>query len=194
LSLLDSDLFASAIRADDVDSLQTLLATVDFNYNRSVPKFPSENDAPISLLAFSARSRALRCVKFLLMNHATVAAAEFVEAIRGGQLEVIRMIDNAITERPPEEALSVAVQSFQFDVFEWLVNDKFCDSLAPILGTLATVAAKSGNLPALLLLIRRGLAATLRDDASLLAEVYTRLCSPGGNASVSSATSGRRTS
>jgi hypothetical protein len=176
-SFVDSDPFASAIRADGVDLLQTLLATVSFNFNYAIPPYPCENDQPISLLAFSARSRSLKCVKYLLMNQANVTNFEFTEAIRGGHPEIIRMIDNSKAGRPDDKVLSVALESFQFDVFAWLVNEKFPDSLTSKLGILATMAAKAGNLPGILFLIRHGLEATLSEDSDLFTDVGNGLCS-----------------
>jgi hypothetical protein len=108
-----------------------------------------------------------------------VSRIKFHSAIRGGDPEIIRIIDDQRAEPPSAEILSVALQSFQFDVVEWLANEKFIDLLTTKITRLARIASNAGKLPAILFLIRHRLKPTLSNDLSPFIDVLCELCSLG---------------
>jgi hypothetical protein len=127
---------AAAIRANDVDALHELIASGGFNVNFVIPNWPFENTEPMSLLGYAASHNSLRCVRYLIMNHATFTLDNFAAAIRSGNSEIIRLFDEKrdlvkIRDDRFDRAGSLmamllceSIVSHRMDVFRWILESE----------------------------------------------------------------------
>jgi hypothetical protein len=178
------DPFATAIRADDPRTLQTLIADFNTDYDRPIPPSLFEGHPSLPLIDYAAHFRAIQCVRFLHLNHARWTPNSLVHAIHGGDPEVIHLADEHIPKPNPKptrsfqgllpgltqnlpdtDPVKASICSFQFSVSEWLfANDRALDNSLP---QYCTLALRVGNVRFLSLLIDRGFAvhfSTFSDD------------------------------
>jgi hypothetical protein len=96
--------FAVAIRRDDVSLLQSHLEQINFEYDFVVPRSLFDGAWPMSLLGYSALWNAVNCVRFLLINQATVNEEILQLAVIGGNTEIIRLLDEKLARQPVTES------------------------------------------------------------------------------------------
>jgi ankyrin repeat protein len=123
---LSLDPVYDAIRMDDVDVLQSEIGgDLDFSFDLNPFEtswvLVQQRMTPIQLAAYFG---ALRCFKYLLLNHARVGAtngslslAQF--AIAGGNTEIIRLVEQQ--DCVFTDSLHCAALFHQNNVFEWLL-------------------------------------------------------------------------
>jgi hypothetical protein len=135
---------AVAIASDDIDRLQELITSGQFDVATTIPFWPFENTHAKSLLSYAAKHNAIKCIKYLMMNKSTLTMDNLLSAIRSGNAEIIRLFDEKsdqieLTIRNPTQfgtamkredefpviCLREAVLYHQQDVFHRLFDTKY---------------------------------------------------------------------
>lgn len=94
-NIYNSDPFAKAIYDDDVDTFQTLLTTIQFDMSHKIPSSIFENFEPIYFIDYAAFHSSVACFKYMMLNHAEITPQTLVNAIKGGNTEIIRVSEMA---------------------------------------------------------------------------------------------------
>lgn len=160
-----------SVRHDDVDTFQLLTADKHIDITSicvpySIFEDYNENVA-MSFLNYAAAHGSIKCFKYLLLNHATVSSASFYYAIFGGNIEIIKIVDQKLSENENKEANSLPnnpqVNNYIFyvmschknDLFEWILNQKFLFK-EKLFNELVPISAASGNIYAITEMIDKG--------------------------------------
>ncbi|OHT15568.1 hypothetical protein TRFO_02917 [Tritrichomonas foetus] len=94
--LNNNDPFAKAILEDNVDSLQKLVSGIQFDFSHKIPMSIFENYEPICLIDYAALHSSILCFKYLMLNHADITNNTLVNAIKGGDNEIIHVTNQKI--------------------------------------------------------------------------------------------------
>ncbi|OHS99253.1 cask-interacting protein (caskin) 1,2 [Tritrichomonas foetus] len=129
---ISSDSISLILRNDDIDSLQQLFSSEEFNINQCLQPSVFErcvflNHRP-NLIQTAAYLSSLNCFKFLLLNGADVNSLDndrmniMQYAIAGGNPTIIRLLEqkNCIYHG----SLQIATMYHQFSIFRWLFEQK----------------------------------------------------------------------
>ena len=112
----DHDKF-KAIMNDDVDSLQKIIGVESNDYIFCDDLLHSEH----RIIGFSALLGSIKCFKYLLMNDAEFHESYCADAIAGGCIEIIKIIQQKDFQF--KKCLSVSIVYHRHEIFEWLYNN-----------------------------------------------------------------------
>ena len=164
------DKIAQAIIEDDVNALQTFISQNNINVISSyICFYLYDFDDDITLINYAAKNGSIKCFKYLLLNHSPVDISTFKYSIIGRNVEIIRIVDNYLNEHDvdiTENISNVITQSIithNYDIFDWLLENKLNLSKNKDLFYYAKIAADNGNLYSLTKLFENGL--VLNDDS-----------------------------
>lgn len=173
------DPFALAIYNDDVDKLQELLNTIQFNINYDIPTSLFENSKSVSLISYAAAHGSYQCFKFLSAYQATITPHTLDYAIQSGHSEIIHIAHQSLPEQwvvssigrnqiQPSRAdndnnhLQNVIQSsicfHRYGVLEWLItviNDQ--ESLIAAIQNSIKTIFMSNNITSLMTIIDSGI-------------------------------------
>jgi hypothetical protein len=154
---------AVALSRDDVSAFQRAFAEVDFCSQFEIPAWEFDNVNTVSLLSYAAECGAVNCVKYLLMNNASLQREDMEVAIAAGHHEIVRIFDEKQEQSPQEidaelprsvsydVLMTCAVEHHRNEIFHWIIDTKFPDH-EHLLSALARVlerVARANNFDAL---------------------------------------------
>ena len=150
----DDELTKSLIN-DDVDKLQSIVTNskIDFT-KRDVPiNIYSEQKRgkfkQYSLINYAAMFGSIKCFKYLLLNHAEINKNTFPCAIKGGNIEIIKIADeksSKINSDDSIDAIKLTIKNHQNDLFDWILENKYANKLNfEIKSKLLKKSVKYGN-------------------------------------------------
>lgn len=121
---------AMCIKIDDVNKLQQLSTTTNFDINEKIQNIVFEHQifchSNPPLISYAANYGSIKCFKFLLLNNADLNICDndglYPEhfAIMGGNAEIIHLIEQRRFDE--KNALQLASLFSNDAVFEWLLN------------------------------------------------------------------------
>lgn len=123
--IFETDSLGLYLKEDDVDGLQKLASSEDFNYNDEVSTFPIQIlnfDMSVRLIDIASAFGSINCFKFLQMNKAVITGNTFDAAIMGGNLEIIKIID-ASYEEVHSISIETAIRYHRYDIVDWLLDN-----------------------------------------------------------------------
>ncbi|KAK8835201.1 hypothetical protein M9Y10_002081 [Tritrichomonas musculus] len=94
-NIYNSDPFAIAIVNDDTDKFQELLSAVQFDMSHKIQPSIFENFEPMYFIDYAALHSSVACFKYMMLNHAEITPQTLVNAIKGGNTEIIRVSEMA---------------------------------------------------------------------------------------------------
>ena len=174
------DELTKALRHDDVDLLQDLVNKRKINIlNAFVPFNIFENfveNGQTNLLNYAAAYGSLKCFKYLLLNHVKLNQFSFEYAIHGGNIEIIKIIDQRSNEIVVEKKsyswgtrsnneyskgfkdVYLTIKRHQNDLFDWIIEQKYSNynKLKHSLTDLVYNSLSNGNVHSFITLIDNG--------------------------------------
>jgi hypothetical protein len=126
-----SDL-ATAIRTDDVDSLQSLCVEQSIPFDAIVPfclyAVDDQQFTYTKLISYACLCGSVRCFRFLLMNlpksdDSPIGHVEMEAAVSGGCHEMVRILEDAGVSFEDWDA-NLAIEGLHFELFEWLIVER----------------------------------------------------------------------
>ena len=115
-----------AIFDDNVDLLQQLTSSTDFDFNKKIASFQfdpcNEISNEISYLNLAAFYGSTSCFKFLILQNGIDLTDSAVYAVMGGSPEIIRNLVNEGVEFG-NEAFVGAIKYHRYDIFQWLLTN-----------------------------------------------------------------------
>ena len=89
-----------SIRIDDVDTLQKIISRNEIDVKKAVVPYNIFDDFEENLnyLNYAAYCGSLKCFKYLLLNHDEVGEMTFYFAVYGGNVEIIKIVDQKIPD------------------------------------------------------------------------------------------------
>lgn len=121
-----------ALRYDDVDKFQSIISVRNEKEKNTnfVPVNIFEEFVPngeTNYLNYSAAYGSIKCFKYLFLNHAELNNSSFYYAIYGGNIEIIKIIDqqNMLPCSKMSEAILCAVKKHKDDLFDWIFEQKY---------------------------------------------------------------------
>ena len=149
--------FEDVLSRDDFDVFQAMSTTYSFSFDSKIKlaQFATNQNHTthnISMLSFSAYYGAVRCFKFLVMNKQKITDSVLKWAIKGGNLEIIRIC----AQNNPKigQCFSQAVEYHRNDVADWILATYDPDTLT------MDLALEYYNIKAALYLEKHGLNTT----------------------------------
>lgn len=104
------------IKKDDIDELQKLSAINDFDFNMSF-SFIGIGES-LTLLDCCALYGSIKCFRYVLLNGAKAGSIGCMNAVRGGNLEIVRICSLDATNM--DLVMCGAVEYHRDDVFDWI--------------------------------------------------------------------------
>ena len=187
--MLDSgepdDEITKLIRHDNVDGFQNIVSNGSFNIEKaSIPyNIYEEFDlkTQLSYLNYAAAYGSIKIFKYLLLNHCKVDSSTFEYAIYGGNIEIIKIVDQKISENDIKltpnvpapgpsrfgqskvqnnkfKKIEYSIKKHQNDLFDWILEQKLNNdpALESFLKEIAISSANNGNAHALVAAIDKG--------------------------------------
>lgn len=118
---------AVMIRNDDVDSFQKIYTERGMSSSDLLPYcFYSPDDARFartSVLDYAAKCGSLKCFKFMLMDEQALDESTLRCAIRGGNTEMVRILEERQVEFKSWMSVD-ACRWLHMELFEWIVKEK----------------------------------------------------------------------
>ncbi|OHT02375.1 hypothetical protein TRFO_30572 [Tritrichomonas foetus] len=120
----NEDVFAEAIRSDDIDKFQDLMAFSNHPINSKIgPSIYESNNSckDIKLIEYAALCGSLNIFKFLWMNLADLTYNLLGYAVAGGNYEIVHIVES---KRPKytQEALQMAIQFHRNDLVHYIIE------------------------------------------------------------------------
>ena len=171
------DELTKALRNDDIDTFQRIiiernLLNFDKSINISTALIPYnlyENcdlDKTTNYINYACTYGSVKCFKYLLLNHSNINTYSFGDAVFGGNIEIIKTVDQilqkeetSIYESSIQISLISSIMKHQNNVFDWIFQEKYLNrnidksSMKDIL----ICAAKNGNAHAFIEIIDNGI-------------------------------------
>ena len=172
--MLDSgeppDKLTNIIQKDDVDSLSFYLSyLIDEKisiYQRAIPYNIYEDFYRIgyvSYLDYAALYGSVKCFKYLLLNHFPVDLKTYKCAVNGGNVEIIRIVDQKIHENKInfddfDFNIVQSIKNHRNDLFYWILEERIKNQIqnTDLLHKLAKNSIQNGNLYSFFELINKG--------------------------------------
>ena len=176
-----TDEITKALRHDDVDSLQALVANSRINISKAtVPYNIFEdvvNNGTTKYINYAAAYGSIKCFKYLLLNHAEIDDYSFKYAISGGNIEIIKIVDQnkkkdkktddndhhqnrgelslIVKKKCDCEDIVLSIKKHRNDLFDWLLESKYYSKKNDqnFLEELALISAENGNAHSLISII-----------------------------------------
>lgn len=183
------DELTKALRNDDVDTLQKIIIKNGLNNQE---KF-SKAQVPFNLyedfvyngittyINYACAYGSIKCFKYLLLNHATFDAYTLSDAVFGGNIEIIKTVNQILSEKDSDkntafEPIIPSIIKHQNDIFDWIFQEKYSDHKKNYETMLKIVlcAAENGNAHAMIEIIENGF-----DFISASKEIFAQISKNG---------------
>ena len=119
------EIMAQPSNSDFVD-IDISLYDVRFNdspYNRIQKVRDNLPLSKISLIDLAALHGSEKCFKYLLLNDAMITEKTFINAARGGNLEIIRIMEQTININNATSGFKAAIIHGRYDLANWLLQN-----------------------------------------------------------------------
>lgn len=163
---INPDKLYTVIRNDDLDQLQKLSASPDFDINHRISssvfeRSPQLNHRP-TILHIAAFHASIECFKFLLLNNADYSLTDsdgitlFQFAVLGGNSEIIRLLEQKNCNNAG--SVQMATLYYQMTIFQWLVQSRRVDFFEQVgkLGSVLSQSLFSNNIVVFLMCLANG--------------------------------------
>ena len=97
------DPMAISISLDDPDSLQLQVVQKSFNVKRFLTQCQFDNIEKLTLVNYAAIHGSVNCFKYLVLNGADISQSTFINAVIGGNTEIVRIIEQKLSSEPSSE-------------------------------------------------------------------------------------------
>ena len=106
------DELTKVLRKDDVDTFQSFISKIEVSQinNCYIPFNLFENYASngsINYINYAAAYGSIKCFKYLLLNHGKIDTLTFKYAVYGGNVEIIKIVDQLINDESSSEKLTM---------------------------------------------------------------------------------------
>lgn len=154
--ILDSgepnDWILKSLRNDDIDEFQLIIAKKEQKNNFKIERNPFD-DLPfyynLKYINYAAAFGSLKCFKYLLMNHYEIDENTFKFAILGGNVEIIKIVDQRNKENKSEydyyDELVYLIKKHRNDLFDWVLEKGHKNNSKKQIYKLIKISAKHGN-------------------------------------------------
>ncbi|KAK8842926.1 hypothetical protein M9Y10_025792 [Tritrichomonas musculus] len=176
------DIITKALRDDDVDTLQSIVSKSENKIsNANVPFNIFESFIPngsTDFINYAAAYGAIKCFKYLLLNHAEINELTFKYAVFGCNIEIIKIVYQHISTNLVNSALNrqrnsslnrkgdslllaiieSAIMKHQNNLFDWICEQNFVinNLNENLLSQLVLTSVKYGNAHSIIELIDKG--------------------------------------
>lgn len=159
------DSLTIALRKDDIDRFQAILTFNNFDISKGIIPYNIYEDfidnGKTNYINYAAAYGAVRCFKYLFLNHQKINELTFSYAIYGGNTEIIRIVYQNITlknDNYDKKNIISTIQMHRNNLFDWIFEQRYLDkSTNELLMDLVICSAENGNAHSLIELIERGL-------------------------------------
>ncbi|KAK8838680.1 hypothetical protein M9Y10_032718 [Tritrichomonas musculus] len=159
-----NDWILKSLRNDDIDEFQSIIAKKEQKNNFKIERNPFD-DLPfyynLKNINYAAAFGSLKCFKYLLMNHYEIDENTFKFAIFGGNVEIIKIVDQRNKENKSEydyyDELVYLIKKHRNDIFDWVLEKGHKNNSKKQIYKLIKISAKHGNAHSLTELIYKGI-------------------------------------
>lgn len=160
-----NDELTKSLRNDDVDTLQSIVTKRETNFSKSFVPFnlfeQFVQNGGTSYINYAAAYGSIKCFKYLLLNHATIDDSTFKYALFGGNIEIIKIVDQQSistenkrvvqNQRPPSKYQNIdtlpSIMKHSNDLFDWVLENKYStkSKIENFSHQMLLLSAKNGN-------------------------------------------------
>lgn len=122
---IEKDKLRLAIKTDDIDSFQRILAhsniSIDSNIQESILEYYPRKE--MSLIQFAIHCNSIKIIKYLLMNDAKISdkMCFFHEVLRN--VDIIHLLENKMKDNFANHALNASIVIWNIDLVEYSINN-----------------------------------------------------------------------
>ena len=159
------DEITKALRNDDVDTFQRILSKSNCNISKSFVPFNIFEDfidnGKTRYINYAAAYGSIKCFKYLLLNHDKIDSLTFSYSIYGGNVEIIKIVDQKVKEEKIKYSSNNIIPSIikhRNDIFDWILNENYSGKEInnSELLDLIHISVKNGNAHSFIEIIDKG--------------------------------------
>lgn len=164
------DELTKSIQIDDVDTFQSIIISNQIDITKATVSYNIFDDLnkEVNFINYAALYGSIRCFKYLLLNDVKIVESSFYFAVKGGNTEIIKIIDQKLTEENYQKNTDIrddlniilpTIVMHRNDLFDWIFEKLFVSKgkLGKEMNNLAEASAFNGNLHALIELVDKGI-------------------------------------